>query len=152
CATQAGVGSSPLSKGASMEEQTPRRRHVRPGVAAAAALVLGLAAAAPASAQQAEDFEEVRGNPTCEDIQPDGEDWTELKVDPPDNGEHSDGTLTVQLTIIDGEDGELLEWSSNIGVDAVIVKGGPNANAYFYDPEATEDSGLHAPLGAGPAG
>jgi hypothetical protein len=38
-----------------------------------------------------------------------------------------------------------VEWASNIGIDAVIVKGGPNANVYVYDPESFGDSGLVAP-------
>ena len=30
-------------------------------------------------------------------------------------------------------------------MDAVISKGGPSANVYFYDPESFGDSGLHSP-------
>ena len=42
--------------------------------------------------------------------------------------------------------GQTFDWTSNIGVDAVFVKGGPvGGNLYVYDPEATADTGLHAP-------
>jgi hypothetical protein len=40
----------------------------------------------------------------------------------------------------------VFDWTSNIGVDQVIAKGGPNANVYTYDPESTGDTGLHAPV------
>ena len=33
-------------------------------------------------------------------------------------------------------DGVDFDWSSTLGMDAVIAKGGPNANAYVYDPPA----------------
>ncbi len=40
------------------------------------------------------------------------------------------------------------DWTSTIPIDAVIVKGGNNANVYFYD-EATGDTDLEAPGGIG---
>ena len=46
-------------------------------------------------------------------------------------------------------DGVYFDWNSNIGVDAVIVKGGPNSDAFVYDPgigEVTLDTDLHAPV------
>ncbi|MCI0398418.1 MAG: hypothetical protein L0332_06115 [Chloroflexi bacterium] len=41
-----------------------------------------------------------------------------------------------------------MDWSSTFGIDAVIVKGGSNANLYIYDPPAESfgDSGLHSPI------
>jgi hypothetical protein len=76
----------------------------------------------------------VEGNPTCTDLgYP-----SELKVDPPTSGVHSDGTLTVTVDI----DGALVDWTSDIGVDAVIVKGGPVANVYTYVPPSTGDDDL----------
>ena len=36
-----------------------------------------------------------------------------------------------------------------LDVASVIVKGGPNANVYSYDDEASSDSGLHAPVNKG---
>ncbi len=61
------------------------------------------------------------------------------------------GTVTVT------SDGVNFDWSSTIiGMDAVIAKGGPNANLYVYDPPAESfgDTGLHSPNNASgqPAG
>ena len=82
----------------------------------------------------------VDGNPKCADINPA---YTgELSVDPPANGQFSDGTLTVTITNFDGA-AATLDWSSNIGVNAVFAKGGPNGNLYTYDPPATSDTGIH---------
>ena len=103
------------------------------------------AAAAEVDAAALVDPNTVPGNPTCASVEPPDADWTELKIDPPTAGVHTDGTLTVTLTIVDTPQGATITWSSNIGVDAVLVKGGPNANLYVYDPESTGDSGLHAP-------
>jgi uncharacterized repeat protein (TIGR01451 family) len=78
----------------------------------------------------------VEGNPTCGGN----------KFDPPSNGTHNVpgfGSITVS-----NANGSTFDWSSTFGVDSVIVKGGPNANVYTYDPpaEAFGDTGLHAPL------
>jgi hypothetical protein len=127
-----------------MHMHTPRRRRLAI-VAAAMAGAVGLFVALPASAQS-NDGEVVPGNPTCADIAPPGADWTELKVEPPKDGVFSDDALTVNVDVRDTADGQVFDWDSNIGVDAVIVKGGPNANVYFYDPESTGDTGLHAPV------
>ena len=87
--------------------------------------------------------EEFEGNPTC----PEG--LTEFKIDPPADGEHSDGTLTVNITLNDTDEGQTVDWTSDIGVDVVIVKGGNGAIVYTYDPEATAGTGLHAPVAGG---
>jgi hypothetical protein len=87
----------------------------------------------------------VAGNPTCAANQ------KALKVDPPRDGQYTDGFLTVDVTFTtDGVEPEprFLSWTSNIGVDSVIVKGSNNANVYTYNPEDTGDSGLHAPVQA----
>ena len=83
------------------------------------------------------------GNPTCKDF---NASWTELKMEPVADGDKSNGTLTVTVAV--DEDTNTFDWSSNIGIDAVFVKGGDNGNLYTYDPpaEAKSDSGLHAPL------
>jgi LPXTG-motif cell wall-anchored protein len=83
---------------------------------------------------------EVPGNATC----PEG--LTELKVEPVEDGTFSDDTLTVTIDVRDTAEGQVFDWTSNIGVDVVIVKGGPNSNVYTYDPESTGDTGLHAPV------
>lgn len=84
----------------------------------------------------------VPGNPTCASL---GYDFG-LRIDPPNAGTYSiDGINTVTVTT---DDGVFFDWSSNLEMDAVIVKGGPNANVYIYDPptEATSDAGLHSPI------
>jgi hypothetical protein len=83
----------------------------------------------------------VAGNPTCTGL---GYDFG-FKVDPPNAGTYSiDGFNTVTVTT----DGISFDWSSTLGMDAVISKGGPNANVYIYDPpaEAFSDTGLHSPI------
>jgi hypothetical protein len=42
-------------------------------------------------------------------------------------------------------DGTYVAWASTFGIGAVIVKGGPNANVYIYDPQRTSDFGLASP-------
>ena len=83
----------------------------------------------------------VPGNPTCASL---GYDYG-FKVDPPNAGTYSiDGVNTVTVTT----DGVRFDWTSTLGMDAVIAKGGPNANAYVYDPpsESLGDDGLHSPI------
>jgi hypothetical protein len=81
------------------------------------------------------------GNPTCQDL---GYSF-ELKIDPPASGNYNlpdnSGSVTVTLT-----SSSTFDWSSTFGIDAVIVKGGPNANVYFYNPESTGDTDLSTPL------
>jgi uncharacterized repeat protein (TIGR01451 family) len=91
----------------------------------------------------------VPGNPTCSVLAPAGVVWFELKVEPVADGTYTDGILVVTVDVRDTTDGPVFDWTSNIGVDAVFVKGGPNGNFYQYDPpgpEATADTGLHAPV------
>ena len=89
-----------------------------------------------------------RGNPTCGELAPDGTIWTEFKVEPVRNGTFSDDTLTVTIDVTETDDGPVFDWTSNIGIDAVFVKGGPGGLLYVYDPpaESTGDTGLHAPV------
>jgi tetratricopeptide (TPR) repeat protein len=62
------------------------------------------------------------------------------------DGTFTDGSLTVTVDVRDTADGPVFDFTSNIGVDAVFVKGGPAANFYSYSPEGTGDTGLHAPI------
>jgi hypothetical protein len=119
-----------------MADRTTLRRALVVGLAALAA-ALGLFTVLPASAASVIPTEEP-GNAKC----PAG--TTELKVEPVESGTESDGTLTVTLVVT----GNTFDWTSNIGVDVVIVKGGPNSNVYTYDPpaESTGDKGLSAPI------
>ena len=91
---------------------------------------------------------EVDGNATCADLAPEGASWVEFKVEPVEDGTETDGTLTVTIDVTETDDGPVFDWTSNIGVDAVFVKGGPGGLLYVYDPpmESTGDTGLHAPV------
>jgi flagellar basal body rod protein FlgG len=60
----------------------------------------------------------------------------------------SNSVSIFNLVLNDGE-GVQFDWSATLGMDAVIVKGGSNSNAYVYIPESTGDAGLVAPGGAG---
>src|SRR5207249_7314626 len=63
----------------------------------------------------------VAGNPTCEDLG-----LTQMaKFDPPVSGTIASVTITVTDDSVD--------WTSTVPVAAVIVKGGPEANVYYYD-------------------
>ncbi|MFP5333100.1 MAG: hypothetical protein ACLGHX_12180 [Acidimicrobiia bacterium] len=89
-------------------------------------------------------------NPKCADLEGPGQTWLELKVDPNADGVYSDGTLTV--TISNTTNDKSFDWSSNIGVDGVLVKGGNAGNHFYrYDPpnEVTGDQGLSTPDGKG---
>jgi len=94
----------------------------------------------------------VTDNPQCSDYGLSG-----LKADGSNvDGDYSDGTLSVTIDQ-DGNGGAILSWSSNIGVDKVIVKGGagsdnsgnPGSNVYSYDPESTGDTNLVPPNNTG---
>ncbi len=88
------------------------------------------------------------GNPTCSDLAPEGATWYELKYEPVVDGNDSDGTLDVSIDEYTITAGQVFDWSSNIGVDAVFVKGGDNGDSYVYDPpsESMGDTALHAPV------
>ena len=85
-------------------------------------------------------------NPTCSNFGA----WTELKVDPPGNGVFTDGVLSVTITNFTNNDPKGFDWTSNIGVDAVLVKAGSDKhNLYVYNPESTGDTGLGPQAGQG---
>jgi hypothetical protein len=113
------------------------RRSLVLGLAAVAGAV-GLFTVLPASAEHVDPVQ-VPGNAPC----PAG--LTELKVEPVADGTFTDNTLTVTIDVRDTADGQVFDWTSNIGVDVVIVKGGNASNVYTYVPESTGDTGLHAP-------
>jgi hypothetical protein len=84
----------------------------------------------------------VSGNPDCASIQG-TESWTELKIESPRGTNRArDGYLSVTTTT----SGLTFDFSATQGVDAVIVKGGPNANVYRFDGEVTSGDDLHAPV------
>jgi len=78
-------------------------------------------------------------NPSCAAL---GDNFDEIKFDPPVSGTISQDGMEITIDA----DGYIVDWSSNLGIDAVIVKGGPNANVVWYDPESTGDTGLTAPI------
>jgi hypothetical protein len=109
------------------------------GLASSLLGVLGVTAATPSV-----DPIFVPGNPTCEEL---GFEYG-VRVDNamagntyivPVDGELITGTVSA--------DGIYLDWQSTLGIDAVLVKGGPAANLYQYDPPAESfgDTGLHSP-------
>jgi hypothetical protein len=107
---------------------------------------LAVPSAAPASAVTPQ-F--VAGNPSCADYGLEG-----LKVDRSGvAGDYNDGTLSVHIEQA-GNGGRITSWTSNIGVDKVILKGGAGgsggtvgSNVYSYNPEATGDTDLVVPNG-----
>lgn len=60
-------------------------------------------------------------------------------------GAPEDPTNSVTISSLVGDEGATFDWTSTLGIDAVIVKGGNNSNVYVYDPEATGDTGLGTP-------
>lgn len=55
-----------------------------------------------------------------------------------------DGML-INYEFDNGNQGTYLDWSSELGVDAVILKASTKANVYAYDGEANGDTGLRTP-------
>ncbi len=81
--------------------------------------------------------------PHCQEL---GYDY-EIKRDDPTPGETSvldtgSGLISIETNASD----DAFNWSSEIGIDAVIVKGGPTVNIYHYDDETTSDANLNAPF------
>ncbi|HET9344436.1 MAG TPA: hypothetical protein VFO05_01940 [Candidatus Limnocylindrales bacterium] len=112
------------------------------------ALLAGMAGAASAASVTPTPINS--GNPTCGEF---NTGWTELKVENPGNGTFTDGTLTVTISDFQnsssGTPGSF-DWSSNIGVDAVLVKAGSDKhNLYVYNPESTGDTNLGPQAGEG---
>ena len=64
-------------------------------------------------------------------------------------GDLKNGTIAgITLSNVD-VDGGTFDWSSSVAVDLVIVKGGPNANLYFYPLDTTSG---HEPVDAAQRG
>ena len=67
-----------------------------------------------------------------------------------------DGMLIDYTFNVVGGGSELntVNWTSNLGIDAVVMKASNAANVYYYDPESTGDTGLVTPLNTqgGPRG
>ncbi len=83
----------------------------------------------------------VPGNPNCTDR---GYDFGfKPQPEPPPTGTYTFPGGSVTIT----SNGTFFDWTSTLGMDAVIVKGGNNANEYVYD-ESLGDTGLHPPVNA----
>ena len=87
----------------------------------------------------------------CSDLEGTGQTWIQFKLEQAtsnlSSGTHTDGTLTVTISNYTFGDTSF-DWTSNIGVDGVVVKNGVDgANFYRYDPptESTGDDGLETP-------
>jgi hypothetical protein len=109
-----------------------------PFLAAGALFIIPAAAASAASVEPS--YHE--GNPTCMDLGY----AHELKFDPPSAGSKSGDGVTVALSLGADGFGTLVDWTSSAPIDAVLVKGGPNANAYAYPGGSSGDTGLHSPF------
>ena len=105
--------------------------------------LLAALAAAPALASEVTPIF-IPGNPTCVSL---GYDYGfKPQPEPPPSGTYTFPGTSETVTI--ASDGTYFDWSSTLGVDAVLAKGGPNANAYLYEPPAESfgDTGLHSPI------
>ena len=112
-------------------------------LASTAVALAGVSALGATAASATADFTSREGNPSCADVAPAGVTWTEHKLDFDPEGTYAPNGLKV--TITKGADG--LGWTSELDVDAVIMKGGDNANVYFYAGDADlADSGLRTPV------
>jgi len=106
------------------------------------------------------------GNVTCADLNADAVNFPTvtssygLKIQPATNGTYtltsSSGTLlggapedpnnSVTLSAVNGT---TFNWTATLPIQAVIVKGGNDSNAYVYFPEDQSDTALHAPVNPG---
>jgi hypothetical protein len=103
--------------------------------------LLAVLALAPAAAEAQTGWTDVDGNPDCSAV---GSGYQELKIDPVPQGRRAfaNGELSGVIEVY----GATFDWSSSQGVDAVIVKGGPNARIYRFATEVQSGTGLHAPM------
>ncbi|HEX5615137.1 MAG TPA: hypothetical protein VFZ83_08275 [Acidimicrobiia bacterium] len=83
----------------------------------------------------------VEGNPSCADLGY----AHELKIENPSDGTYTDGVLTVTIDVVATG---VVNWSSNLPVDAVIVKGGSAAFVYASG-GATAGTELVTPINDG---
>ena len=119
----------------------PFARLVRGLAIAGTALTASLAFTGVAAATTSPSTSTVMGNPNCASL---GGGLREVKVDPVPQGVTSfrDGTFDGSITV----SGRFFDWRTDEGVDAVIVKGGPNATVYRFGTRALDGRGFSAPL------
>jgi uncharacterized repeat protein (TIGR01451 family) len=130
------------------------RHSKRLGLTALAAVAASGVIAAPALAGVAQPGEPsyYEGNPKCADLGFDG-----FKPAPNSGEDNPTGTYVLPgtngktVTVTENQAGTGIDWTSTLGIDKVIVKGGPNANVYSYVPESFGASGLTTPDNPNPA-
>ena len=105
----------------------------------------------------------IDGNPSCATLNANNGKFSSItsnwgfKIDKSPNGTFTltepPGELTGgapslpgQSVTISNSDGTYFDWAATLGIDAVIVKGGPNSDAFVYDPEDRADTDLHPPV------
>lgn len=115
-------------------------------------LVMGLVFSGGLGAAAAPTPEYVEGNPTCQDL---GYEQG-FKIELADGTTNFDGSYyflygarTMRLDITNSSSYSFDWLSRMVGMDAVIVKAGPGAFVYAYNPEAWYDTGLYSPNNLG---
>jgi hypothetical protein len=134
-----------------MDTQTLTKEHRRSRAAILVATVaaLGLSMALmiqPAFATHV-DPTVIDGNASCGQINVAYD--HEFKIDAtPETKTYSDPNSDFEVDITVNAGATLMDFSANLSVDAVFVKGGTGGgNLYVYDPATTEDTGLMTPTG-----
>lgn len=84
----------------------------------------------------------VPGNPDCEDL---GYTYGFKPNIPSEESPYGTHTIPGTSETITITQNNFFNWTSTLGIDAVIVKGGDNANVYTYDPESFGDNDLITP-------
>jgi hypothetical protein len=134
---------------------SPRRWLTIPGAIGVAAMSLFVATLALGTTGQGVNSWHIPGasnlGKECSDLDNTyadaGTTWLQLKLEGATltNGAHSDGVLTVTISNLTGTS---FDWSSNIGVDAVVVKNGVDgANLYVYDGLSSPADGTQGTAG-----
>jgi hypothetical protein len=85
----------------------------------------------------------VDGNPRCADLVP-GSFEFKPQPEPPPSGTYTspDGLLSVTIS----SDGTVFDWTADLMLVGVFVKGSSAGNFYPYDSGSKGDSGLHSPI------
>lgn len=133
-----------------MLQVTSRYRQAALGLTAIGAGV-GLLIGVVSGPVGAEGVTHVDGNPKCSDLgYANG-----FKIDVPNpsegtyatdsDGVDTEGDASGFVVEIGYSDFPVLHFTTNTAVDAVLVKAGPGANLYQYDPPVTNGSGLDSP-------
>lgn len=73
------------------------------------------------------------GNPSC---------TGGVKIEPVASKTYDTALGTITLVV---HSDKTFDFTASFFVSKLVVKGGPNANTYLYDPAVTSDTGLHAP-------